>query len=79
MTAYVNQIGMSKWQAYCEEHQDGVNGSKYIAEHWADSHNDAHHPDGDEDGAPQTQEEVTRGALDAEEARLKREDEEWMP
>lgn len=33
----------------------------------------------EDDGTPQTQAEVTEGAVSAEEARLKREEEEWKP
>jgi hypothetical protein len=78
MTAHLVHVGKRKFQGWCEEHKDGLNTtSRRAAENWIDQHNDDEHPD--VDGAPQTQEEVTRGALDAEEARLGREETEWLP
>ena len=44
MSAAVTQKPGNKWQAFCEEHQDGVNvrsvGSAYV---WADLHNEKEH------------------------------------
>lgn len=49
MTAEVKLVRRRVYQAFCDEHQDGVNSYKKVdADEWAETHNSEYHRDGKE-------------------------------